>query len=334
MNNEELCSCGSGKQSKACCSKNNVIPFRPINYDVRLKDIHDEIINFAINNYEAEIDSIVSNYIKHNLVTEDRKTIEIYANLLISWILINEPIIGQETVVDLFIKRNREKVKNSTIKEKLALWSHAPTSIFEVKNIDHANQSLLHAEDLLTGNLHTIHHPEPVELGECIIGTLLPFVDAQQFMFLSLIISQEDKVMLNRVLEMYDLTKEPMTQLFPEWFSELVEPDQAEVDWADPIYIEVADLFIEHLERKEADLEYIQFGLLFWNVYSRKYEPKIRKIATFSAALDYFVATVLSENLEVTQVEIAKEYGVSPNSVSNHYKQFMNELDEFLLEHL
>src|SRR5699024_12528409 len=80
---------------------------------------------------------------------------------------------------------------------------------------------------------------------------------------------------------------------------------------------------------EEVDGDKIHLGTMFWNIYCLKFDPYITKVAAYAAALDYFVAKVIINNDKITQAEIAREYNVSPTTISSHYQKFIKELKEF-----
>lgn len=328
------CTCGSGKVYNECCGKSNVIPFRSMDLEDRLKKLHDEFINFVIENYEEEIDLSVANYIEMNIMLEEDANLELYANLLISWLMIHEPMVGEQTALDIFIKRKKNELKNLKIQQAFVSWKNAESSIFQIKSIERADKTYILVENIFNNEIYKTNHDidETVDAGDYIIGTLIPFIDTYQFMFLSVLIDAENSTVINDVLDSYDAAVEPMNELYPEWLGDLLQPTHEELDWVDVSHRKVAEIFINHMHEKEADEELIQFGILFWHVYSRKYEPYITKAETYSATLDYFVSKLLLEDTKITQVSVAKEYNVSPTTISSRYKKFAQELEHFSID--
>src|SRR5699024_10980697 len=122
---------------------------------------------------------------------------------------------------------------------------------------------------------------------------------------------------------------EEMNDLFPEWLGNLIDPEEDELEWSDNKHKQVADMFLLHCVEKEVDDDKIHLGTMFWNVYCLKFDPYITKVAAYAAALDYFVAKIIINNDNITQAEIAREYNVSPATISSHYQKFIKELKEF-----
>ena len=330
-NPNDLCFCDSGKKYKDCCKKSNVIPFQPLHLDRELQKFHEQLIEFSIENYEQQIDMLIAGHLEENIMNSEQADIDTYANLLIAWLVINEPIIGNQTVLDIFIKRKSKQLKNTKVKEALKSWRYAKSSVFEIVSIQDGARDMMKLRDVFTNTMFAVYHEQArtLTIGDYIMGTLAPFIYSHQFIFLTVLISRENKVAIDSLLELYDEEIEEMNDLFPEWLGNLIDPEEDELEWSDNKHKQVADMFLLHCVEKEVDDDKIHLGTMFWNVYCLKFDPYITKVAAYAAALDYFVAKIIINNDNITQAEIAREYNVSPATISSHYQKFIKELKEF-----
>lgn len=331
LNQNDLCFCASGEKYKDCCAKSNVIPFQPLHLDQELQKIQEQLIEFSIENYEQQIDMLIIGYIEENIMNSEQADLDTYANLLIAWLIVNEPIIGNQTVLDIFIKRKRKRLKNTKVKEALVTWQDAKSSVFEIVSIQEEAKDTINVRDIFTDKLFSVNHEQASTLtvGDYIMGTLAPFVYSHQFIFLTVLISRENKGAIDSLLALYEGETELMNDLFPEWLGNLIDPEEDELEWSDDKHRQVADMFVVHSVEKEVDGDKIHLGTMFWNIYCLKFDPYITKVAAYAAALDYFVAKVIINNDKITQAEIAREYNVSPATISSHYQKFIKELKEF-----
>lgn len=334
VNLNNLCFCGSGKKYKECCARSNVIPFQPLHLDRELQKLHEQLIEFSIENYEEQIDMLIAGYIEENIINQEQTDIDTYANLLIAWIIVNEVIIGDQTVLDIFIKRKTKKLKNKKVKEALISWRDAKSSVFEIVSIHEKVNNMMNVRDIFTNTSFAVYHEQAstLAIGDYIMGTLAPFIDSHQFIFLTVLISQENKLALDSLLALYEDETETMNDLFPECLGNLMDPEDDELEWIDDKHRQVADMFVVHCLEKEVDDDKIHLGTMFWNVYCLKFDPYIMKVESYAAALDYFVAKTIINNEKLTQADIAREYNVAPATISSHYQKFIKELKEFETE--
>src|SRR5699024_10303095 len=78
----------------------------------------------------------------------------------------------------------------------------------------------------------------------------------------------------------------------------------------------------------------IETGILLWNMYCLRSDPNIQKPATYASALEYFIQQDILEDRSITQVQIAKEYGISAGTVSTNYRRLLYELDDLDISRL
>ncbi|HLR71463.1 MAG TPA: SEC-C metal-binding domain-containing protein [Pseudogracilibacillus sp.] len=323
------CSCGSGKKYRKCCGKSNVIPFKRIDHNHELKKLHDDLFLFAIGNYKEEIDVAMDEYVQINNVFGEKVDVDTYVNLLVAWIIYNEPIIGDNTAFELFYEQNKDSVKNKKVQQVFSSWERAISSVFQIKDMTPNNKELLLVEDLLSGDMYEIEYKNHgCNEWDYLIGTIVPFMDFYKFTYVITNIKTEYEPIINEIISQYDLDFCPITDLYPILLADLINPDDDdELEWLNYQHAKVAELFAYHMDKKGLDEELIYVGLLFWNNYCLKHHPYVKKESTYVAALDYFVNKQLVEGAnKVSQSELAKEYDVAPATISNYYRRFVDEL--------
>lgn len=325
------CSCGSGLKFKKCCGKSNVIPFTPLRLEKELEELSQELVDFALNNYENVIGDITLDLIEMNLTenTADSDK-ESYVSLLLTWLIINEPIDNDQTILAVFSKRKMSGIKNTRVKQAFASWEAAKSSIFEIVSVDKINEENILIREVVSDETYTVMHRgiKQSNIGDFIIGTLLPFIQSHYFIFSTVSISQEGRDFIYDVLDDFSLNQEIIHALFPEWLGNIMAPPEDELEWLDPLYKEVAMQFAYHMDRKGVDEDTILNGIVYWNKYCLKHQPYVTKASTYAAALDYFINLLLLPENYVTQAALAKEYKVSAGTISTHYQKFIREFEQ------
>lgn len=99
----------SGKKYKKCCGLNNVIEISPELYNSELDQIHEQLINVAMNNYEAEMTQIASEHLQPFLA-ESPELSEAYITGLTFWTILNVPCLeNNQTIFDDFYSKTKQK---------------------------------------------------------------------------------------------------------------------------------------------------------------------------------------------------------------------------------
>src|SRR5699024_1789994 len=146
----------------------------------------------------------------------------------------------------------------------------------------------------------------------------------------------------NHMREASDLVEEKLPvgvtirEIYPQLLADLFhlgeEPKYAmdQYDWNHLDHEKVAHLFDEHATEKGYPEDLIQHTIQFWCEYCHLKDPIVHKYAAIAAALDYFSQVEFLPFTEVTQDKLAKEYGTSAGTISNHYNKLVNEYDVIL----
>src|SRR5699024_3416446 len=127
-----------------------------------------------------------------------------------------------------------------------------------------------------------------------------------------------------------------MRDVFPQLLADLLQlgKDPAYVldqfDWNNYDHEIVAHIFKEHAIEKGYEEELIYMTIQYWSDYCNLKHPTIRKHAANAAGLDYFSQVEFLPFTKVTQSQLAREYGASAGTISNHYNKLSDEFDNIL----
>lgn len=325
------CPCGSGKKFKKCCGNNNVIAFNPTLYRNELDRLHEQLIKFAIRDFEDDLFEIVNHYIKEYFPVLQEEELELYTELIISWTIFTVPTNKEDAIFNLFYDKVKNNIKYPAVRKAFANWSNAQTGIFEV----FPTHDCVELKNLTTNEIFTtsLNDEQPYQQGNLAIGTLIPYTDRSEFFSIMIQMPGHYKeevceLITERMPE--DLT---MKSVFPQFLADIhnlgthTEYDMDPLDWEHPGHEAVAYLFKEHATKKGYDEKLIQVTIQYWSDYCKLEAPIIRKHAAHAAALDYFSQVEFLPFTDVTQAELAKEYGTSAGTISNHYNRISNGLD-------
>lgn len=332
MNNDDICTCGSGLLSKRCCKNNKIIHFNPYRIDHELENLASEWVAYAMTNYETRLIQSIIQKNEHIFIDMSEDVRDYYVGIMVPYQMIHHSINGQKTAYDLFSQIRSNTITNRQVKDRFSKWPQAHASLFEVTKIIDEEQSIYQLLDCHSKQFFKVQYDEnPVELGQYLVGTLLPYANYHSFLMAVLQVPAEQKDLMDRILWFLDWDD-------PEYFSEIVltiitsnEQPDLPFDFIDPLYEQVADLFIEKNHDEDINLDDLTMTLIFWEAYSTFHMPQVKKPAAYAASLDYFMRKYLSMNQKITQAEIAKKYGTSAGAISNHYQKFIDAHEEFEL---
>lgn len=325
----DSCSCGSGKKFKKCCGKSNVIAFNSTLYKDELDRLHQQLIHFTFENHEEDLIDIMEHFAEKLLFDWEEKDLNIFRELIIGWAIFAVPVHNKDTLFTLFYEKVKNKIRYPAVRKTFASWSAAQTGIFEVlPTKDH-----IELRDLTTGKRFPTLFDEEDELEQdsIVIGTFIPYIDTYESFLLMVQLPgvhvQEISDLISEKLP-DDLT---MKDVFPQFLADVLSPipalDMDQLSWEHIDHEIVAHLFLEHATKKGYDNELIQMTIQFWSEYCKLKYPIIRKHAAHAAALDYFSQVEFFPFTDVTQTELAKEYGTSAGTISNHYGRLSEEFE-------
>lgn len=321
----EPCPCGSGKKYKKCCGDSSVTEVDPKLINDELNRLHVDLISFAMNKYKDKIKAQTELHKKTSLQNDEMP--DVYNTGLTLWIIFNVPCLENgQTIFDVFYSNNYSKIANQT-KLTLAKWSNATPSIYEVISIDRQTKRFVTVKAISTNeSFHIPFHEENDFLeGSFIIGTLVPFANYHTFLFTMIKLYRHDKTILVQLLKQYSKKNGGLIKHFPDFLADTFTQGVDAYEWSSPSHEMVAQRFAENMVDKDMDEEVILKGIALWNQYCEKENPSFKKVESYAASLEYLVQS----NSTVTQSQLAKEYGVSPVTVSTNFRKlnvFTNDL--------
>ncbi len=329
----EPCPCGSGKKFKKCCGKNNVIAFDSSMYKNELDSIQQDLIDYVFGEHEEELLELTKVFIEENFESPDVNDIDIFSELVIGWATFIVPIKQNETIFQRFAKKTMSSIKYPAVRNAFLKWNQSITSAFEIM----INEDQIELRDLVTGDIFpTTNDPAlQYEHGNVGVGTLVPYPATNEF-FLSMIqVPKEQKEAIVALIDQNLPEDVTIGEVFPQFLADVLtlgkQPsptaDITSLDWDHFTHLRVAQAFLAHATEKGYDEKLIHTTIHFWQDYCKMNFPNVRKPEAHAAALDYFSQRSFLLFTDVTQAELAKEYGTSSGTISNHYKKLEDTFD-------
>lgn len=341
----ERCSCGSGKKYKHCCANKNPAGITQ-HIEAELIELKQDILQFAVTNYQEEIDAYIDEFLEDVFIEED-KTFEHVATLLMIWIIFWLPITNNEqTILQTYIKNHGKKIKRLALKDALHSWDGVTPSVYRVV-IDY--NDVIDVEDIFTLENHQIQifglkealFPEQ-SLEDCyVIGTVIEYRNRLLFFTVFQII--EDATKIEDILALYDFHADEFTvneftgELFPDiieiiYDKPMMAPfDVDEIEWDSQQQEQVIELVKENLELSEEMQSMIEvLATTLWKMYCVKSGGNIRSIPKYAAALHYTVSyfyLYFGED-DLSKNEVAKLYGIKLRTLSETIKKLDDVLED------
>ena len=307
------CACGSGKKYKKCHGGSNVVEISPARYNSELDRLHLGLVDFTINENENEMAKINQKYQQPSLL-EDEDGRNLYMSGLSAWAILNEPILNDQTIFDIYYKRQQSKIKHGLVRETFESWSEAIPAIYKILSV---TEEKVFLQDVRTKDEYNIavREDSDFEVGNMLIGILLPFVEQHEFLFSVFELFDQKIIDMVEGLSVEELTNDYPNVLAKALTMETVSTDQ---QWDNPEYEMVADIFAKHMHEKEADESIVTTGLQLWKEFTEMESPTFRKPEAYAAALEYVLQTTVLERAFQSQKDIAEEYGTSATTISKN----------------
>lgn len=323
----EACPCGSGKKYKRCCGAFAPTNVRMHTIEAQLDELHRDFIEFAIKNYEKHIQQKLQQF----KTIQDKDLSSVYHTGLMIWLLLNVHIFHNQTVFSLFSKQIGKNYY-PLAKKIFEKWQYQTPFVYEVIKMNRKNRRLK-VRALLTGETYVVPFNEKEEFheGRLIVGTIVPYGSLHNFFF--------------QIIKLHDLDKEEVLPLItkyadgdrfgqntPDFLYELFRLGvEEEIDESTTLRKKVTQLFTDRMEKQGIDEEVISKGISIWNHYYHKENPANTKTESLTAALEYYVQKSYLNNSKLTQSQLAKEYCISPSSVSTNYRKLKNAVNEYYI---
>ncbi|UFT98798.1 SEC-C domain-containing protein [Radiobacillus kanasensis] len=335
------CPCGSGKKYKKCCMSNVVSLDQVVGSE--LDRMQFELVNYGEINHEFEVSKIIDKHLDSIPLSEDDESLT--ATLILMWITFKVPLKSGHTIMEEFIQeKQKEKSVRPSVLKQLETWLDTSSSFSIITNF--IDDEWLEVEDLFTAEKIKVQIKRKefqLEVGGLLFGHLLPYGSYYSYWAFPLDFpakeSKELQTIIKSELENSEITDEKqfMDKNYPDYVKSFITGEnffpytEMEIEWDDPIYEMVADLYEEQVEELIDDPDdLIESAKLLWNAYCHKAHPTIRKPEVFAAALHYFMDVNLPSFTYFTQKDVAEMYGVSVTSVSRAYRQLEDGLKEEL----
>jgi len=249
-----------------------------------------------------------------------------------------------QTIVEQFInkKKKENKIRASTL-EQLEKWIGATASFTVVTKI--MEDLHIEVEDIFTEEKKIVKLQEEdpeIQEGVGLVGFLLPYGSYDSYYTTYLDFSVNEAVILkNEFQAMYDASDVKdssifmrvnfpsiMVSILTEGFDERLDVDQ--LDWENPIYHAVAQVYKQHIEHFDLPEQIQDLGVTLWYIFCKKERPTIRKFKNYAAALHYYIDHKLPILNFLTQEDVAEMYEVSKGSLAKAYKHLEKGLEDEL----
>ena len=325
LKRNDTCPCGSGKKYKKCCGKSNVVEISPQLYNEELGQLHDELIAYALDNYEELFMEQTDIYFQP-FFSEDSIVTEDYLTGLTMWTILHDPLLeDDQTIFDVFYNQQKGKIKRTRTRNTFLEWTNTVPSVYEIVEEVLESTEFITVIDISTNQTYQVPNVFEIEYekGTLIVGYLVPFVGFHYFFFDMIELIEDDKQKILSFMDNYVCGDTPFIEAFPDFLAEVLlnEVDDSNESLPND---EVAHLFKEHMESKGVENKAIYMGIQLWNAYRMIEQPNFKKPATYAAALEYLIQLSILENFTITQKEIADEYGTTAGTVSTNYRKMLN----------
>jgi tetratricopeptide (TPR) repeat protein len=316
------CPCGSGKKYKKCHGASNVVQLSPEPYNIELDLLHEKLIAFAVQDYQEELAFVFDQYPQPEFL-EDEELLDYYLSGLTAWAILCEPVHNNQTIFDIFYKKEQNKIKHERVRQTFKSWSKALPGIYIVIS---ETDEWLRIQNIRTMEEYRLKVGEENNFteGSMLIGVLIPYVGRHEFLFSTFEITNEDPTLIG---ELEELAVKEFKDNYPTILGEvLFKLSQEEIVWDNPLHEMVAVLFTQHMNQKEASEELIASGIILWKYYAEKVDPIFRKPQGYAAALEYVMQREVLKIALQSQNELADEYGTNPTTISTYAKRIIDEV--------
>lgn len=321
------CPCGSGKKYKKCHGASNVIEITPTRYNIELQELHMGLVEFAMNEYEFAIKNAMEDFVQPDLY-DDMEHMHVFMEGLMSWIILYEPIIGEQTIFEFYYNIHKNKVKNERVKRTFSEWGKAAPSIYKVSS---ATAEWVTVKDVRTDETYKVskYEEDIYKEGNLLTGILIPYIQEYDFLGSALELLHIDEKIINLAEQ---LNNEEMTKHYPDILSRVItlEIEPFDLEWDNPLHEIVIDLFVQHGEEKYEDENILSVGLYIWSMFTMEENPVIKKPQAYAAALDYVIQHEVLMDPFQSQKDLAEEYNVSATTISKHFRKIISVVGQQL----
>jgi tetratricopeptide (TPR) repeat protein len=335
----DLCPCGSGKKYKKCCGVNEVISLTQV-LESDIDDLEKQLLHFALRNYGNQIEESFENFQQEYDLNNDDE-VKFFEFVHTIWFTLFAKTDQGGTILDQFITSELRKIKRPKLKQVVQSWKNARVFFGTIISIEDNNYII---EDLFSSErleaVVVTNLEKQYEQNGFFAAILLPF--DQKFVFfpapfdLPSLDSESAAEFIRQAYSEsnYDNRNDFMTEFFMELMYDLPEVgahyEINEMEWTEPVFQEVAELFQTELEHIGVEQDIIDTGIYLWNLFCHKKQKKIKNPNIYVGALHYFISTFAPMETNYTQKQLAEKYGVSYGSLSSVYRELEDTLAEDL----
>jgi tetratricopeptide (TPR) repeat protein len=333
------CPCGSGKKYKKCCGVNEVISLTQV-LESDIDDLEKQLLHFALRNYGNQIEESFENFQQEYDLNNDDE-VKFFEFVHTIWFTLFAKADQGGTILDQFIASELRKIKRPKLKQVVQSWKDSRVFFGTIISIEDNSYII---EDLFSNDrfeaVVVTNLEKQYEQNGFFAAILLPF--DQKFVFfpapfdLPSLDSESAAEFIRQAYSEsnYDNRNDFMTEFFMELMYDLPEVgahyEINEMEWTEPVFQEVAELFQTELEQMGVEQDIIDTGIYLWNLFCHKKQKKIKNPNIYVGALHYFVSTFAPMETNYTQKQLAEKYGVSYGSLSSVYRELEDTLAEDL----
>ncbi|WP_067730231.1 SEC-C domain-containing protein [Oceanobacillus damuensis] len=320
----KLCPCGSGKKYKKCCGTNQTLKIDANMINHELYELHESFIDETTIKHGQLIEETLQTY-HQSAFDEYDEMQQIYQNGLLIWLFTN-PV---HSLLKDFITNKKYKLhkKSLLLADK---WKNVSPTVVEIVALSTGNQQFIQVRSLITGDRYIIpvQNKKGYVVGSLLLGSIIPFASHHNFLFSMIKLYNHAKADVLELIYHSQKRDGQISAHFPSFYSDLLKLGINDDGEQRNLYHEVSQLFANHMTDKNISDDLILKGLKAWENYCRSEEPTFKKIDSYAAAVEYFTLKLSSNQHGVTQNQLAKEYGISPGSVSANYRKLENALNQ------
>ncbi|MBU9713632.1 YecA family protein [Evansella tamaricis] len=328
----DACPCGSGKKYKKCCLnkiQENVLLNVEDQQD--FNELLPKLFEYS-KQFDGELQAIYQRYSStyEKLKTGDSKA---FSKLLFHWLLFNKPLTEDDkSILEKFVEEHSDNY-SETVSTTLNKWLELTPQILSVLKVEKGGVVLI---DWLT---ESIHYPEHTELtsqlteDDLLVGYLYPTPTGVALGSDAVLIPDSLRhhvvVEVDRLFEeFHEGVKDPyfFVEHFHAFLSILAHvsivdlpsvgfekiPEQA---------FAVIDELYNNIELEDYSYDLILLAMEKWYHFASEQAPRIQKVGTYAAAIEYWIANHQHQWTKQTFKQLSEKYGVSPSTISARFKE-------------
>lgn len=342
LDRNDLCPCGSGKKVHECCRRDNVVSlYHFVQQDV--EQVEQRLIAYTMNEFEFPFSQCMEEALMMLDIPEDSEVFDVVTLFVANWFIFSRPVLGGESVIDMFIDMFGHAVKRPLLKRSLPQWKEASPNIYKIVEME--DNGRFTVRPLFGGEpirVNIYEHDPKIAEGYLLLGVLVPVGDDHTFFttYLDNEPKDEEKLVstLLRLMDEYDEDHFEffIEHCFPEvldafLFENAVAPPY-EMKWPAKSQKAVAEQFQSAMEKKGMLRSFIDLGVVLWYSFCQKRNPEIKNPQLYVATLHYFIEKVAFGADVTLQIELVQAYGVSHHRLSATSHEFEQVLKPELEE--